>query len=261
LKASRRSDFEIWEKDYQNPLIRTLFLVGILNAIPQRWIKTMATPGWKALLLDLDGTVVDTHELIFRCYDQTMRSHCGCQGSRQILEQCTGMHLRNIFSATLEHFGLPVSDRLLADAITNYRAVLRDHEASVTTFPGMKDCLGRFVELGWRLAIVTTKSRESALRHLQSQGLTTLFATVVAGDDCEKNKPHPESFLKALAALGVGSERAIGIGDSEHDIHGARAAGLKTVAACWGTLNRARLLTAKPDYCAEQPGDLLTLGL
>ncbi len=49
------------------------------------------TPGKKTLLLDLDGTVVDTHELIYQCYDQTMRGHCGCQGSRQILEQCTGI--------------------------------------------------------------------------------------------------------------------------------------------------------------------------
>ncbi len=47
------------------------------------------TPGKKTLLLDLDGTVVDTHELIYQCYDQTMREHCGCQGSRQILELLT----------------------------------------------------------------------------------------------------------------------------------------------------------------------------
>jgi pyrophosphatase PpaX len=221
----------------------------------------MPAPENKALLLDLDGTVVDTHELIFQCYDQTMRSLCGCQGSRQILEQYTGMPLRDIFSATLQHFGLPVSEPLMAEAITNYRAVLRDNEASVVTFPGMKELLGHFVEQGWRLAIVTTKFRESATRHLQSQGLATFFEAVVAGDDCAHHKPHPEPFLKALAALGVDPERAIGIGDSEHDIHGARAAGLRTVAACWGTLSRSRLLAAEPNYIVEEPMDLLALGL
>ena len=80
----------------------------------------MTAPAKKALLFDLDGTVVDTHELIFQCYDQTMRSHCGCQGSRQILEQCSGMHLRDIFTATLNHFGQPVSDKLLAEAVQTW---------------------------------------------------------------------------------------------------------------------------------------------
>jgi pyrophosphatase PpaX len=220
-----------------------------------------AATSTKALLLDLDGTVVDTHELIFQCYDQTMRGHCGCQGSRQILEQCTGMGLRDIFTATLEHFGVPVSDRLLAEAVTIYRDHLRANEASVSTFPGMSESLVDFVRRDWRLAIVTTKIRESALRHLQSQGLTQLFEVVVAGDQCANHKPHPEPFLKALEALGIDPAQAVGVGDSEHDIYSARAAGLRTVAACWGTLNRNRLLAAEPDFLAEKPIELLALRL
>ncbi len=46
---------------------------------------------------------------------------------------------------------------------------------------------------------------------------------------------------------------AVGVGDSEHDIRSAHAAGLATVAACWGTLSRNRLLAAKPDFLAERP--------
>ena len=215
--------------------------------------------GKKALLLDLDGTVVDTHELIFECYDRTMRGHCGCPGSRQILEQCAGLHLHDIFTATLEHFGVPNSDRLLAEAIAIYREHLRANEAAVRTFPGMGESLMELVRRGWRLAIVTTKPREAALRHLHSQGLTHLFEVVVAGDQCANLKPHPEPFLKALEALGVSSAEAAGVGDSEHDIRSARAADLITIGACWGALNRNNLLAAEPDLLIERPVELLTL--
>jgi pyrophosphatase PpaX len=211
------------------------------------------------LLLDLDGTVVDTHELIYQCYDQTMREHCGCQGSRQILEQCTGMHLRDIFTKTLEHFGRPVFDQLLNEAITIYREHLRANEAAVTTFPGMRQTLIEFAQRGWKLGIVTTKHSVSAHRHLQSQELAHLFEVVIAGDQCANIKPHPEPFTKALAALGVDPQNAVGVGDSEHDIHSARAAGATTVGACWGALSRSKLLAAKPDFLAERPEDLLEL--
>ena len=211
----------------------------------------------KSILLDLDGTVVDTHELIFQCYDKTMRDHCGCQGSRQILEQCTGMHLRDIFTATLDHFGRPVSDQLLAEAIAIYRDHLRENEAAVSTFPGMRQSLNEFVRRGWKLGIVTTKYRESALRHLRSQELSHLFEVVITGDQCSNIKPHPEPFMKALEALGVAPRDAVGVGDSEHDIHSARAAGMVTVGACWGALSRDKLLAAKPDFVAESPEDLV----
>jgi pyrophosphatase PpaX len=211
----------------------------------------------KSLLLDLDGTVVDTHELIYQCYDKTMRQHCGCQGSRHVLEQCTGMHLRDIFTATLAHSERPVSDQLLTEAIAIYREHLRANEASVSTFPGMRQSLIEFVRRGWKLGIVTTKHSVSAHRHLQSQELTQLFDVVIAGDQCTNIKPHPEPFIKALEALGLAPGDAIGIGDSEHDIHSARAAGMMTVGACWGALSRGKLLAAKPDFVAEKPEDLL----
>ena len=211
------------------------------------------------MLLDLDGTVVDTHELIFRCYDRTMREHCGCRGSRQIIEQCVGLHLHDIFTATLEHFGVQSSSRLLTEAIAIYRDHLRANEAAVATFPGIKESLSELARRGWRLAIVTTKPSEAAYRHLHSQGLTSLFEAVVAGDQCVNLKPHPEPFLKALGALGVGPGDAVGVGDSEHDILEPRAAGLVTVGACWGTISRNQLRAANPDVLAEHPRELLTL--
>jgi pyrophosphatase PpaX len=213
----------------------------------------------KIMLLDLDGTVVDTHELIFRCYDRTMRDHCSCRGSRKIIKKCAGLHLRDIFTATLEHFGVPTSSQLLAEAIAIYRDHLRANEALVSTFPGMKETLCELVRHGWRLAIVTTKPSDAAYRHLHSQELANLFEVVIAGDQCVNLKPHPEPFRKALEAFGAGPDEAVGVGDSEHDVVGARAAGLMTVGAFWGTISREKLRATNPDVLAEHPQGLLNL--
>jgi pyrophosphatase PpaX len=213
----------------------------------------------RAVLLDLDGTVVDTHELIFQSYDWTMRQHCGCEGSRQILEACTGLPLREIFAATLEHARLPVADAVLTNAIIHYRQHLKDNEKSVTTFPGMRSTLIELTQRGWRLGIVTTKGAEGALRHLTSQDLIQFFGSVVTGDQCQNLKPHPEPFQTALKALNVRPENALGVGDTEHDIVSARAAGLVSVAACWGTLSRGRLVGANPDFVIGRPEELLSL--
>ena len=123
----------------------------------------------------------------------------------------------------------------------------------------MKTTLAEFASRGWLLAIVTTKPAEGALRHLESQGLTHLFGAVITGDRCQNLKPHPEPFLNALTALNVPAAAAVAVGDSEHDINGARAAGATTVAACWGTMSRDKLLSARPDFVAEQPSELLLL--
>lgn len=219
----------------------------------------MAKSNIDAILLDLDGTVVDTLELIFQSYHFTMRNCFGCDGLRRIWEQCVGMHLHDIFRTTLIQFDKPVSDRLLADATTMYREHLRSNEAAVTTFPGMRDSLIELVRRGRHLAIVTTKNTESARRHLHSQELTHLFDVVIGSDQCQNHKPHPEPFQKALAEMGMSPTQAIGIGDSEHDIRSARAAGMKTIAACWGTLSRDKLLAAEPDMVAESPVDLLSM--
>jgi phosphoglycolate phosphatase-like HAD superfamily hydrolase len=55
----------------------------------------------------------------------------------------------------------------------------------------------------------------------------------------------------------VTTKHRVGVGDSEHDIHGARAAGMTTIGAYWGALSRNKLLAAKPDFVAERPEDSL----
>lgn len=213
----------------------------------------------RAILFDLDGTVLDTLELIYQCYTKTVTVHCGRDGDRVLWEGCTGLPLRELFGRTFTAFGRTLDEPTLAAAVQTYREFLHASDGRVRVFPGVRETLEELRDRGLPLGIVTTKHEVSALRHLRLQGLEPLFDVVVAGDHCAHYKPHPEPFLKAAEALGVPPARAVAVGDSEHDIEGAHAAGMPAVAALWGTIRRARLLAAAPEYRAETPAGLLGL--
>jgi len=213
----------------------------------------------RAMLMDLDGTVVDSHGLIVQSYNHAIRTHLGREGRYEIWHERVGLPLDEILAATYAYYGAPYTAETLEAVKASYRAYQRANLGSIRAFREIPETIRRVRAHGIRLAIVTTKHHEMALKHLESAALHGAFEVVVAGDDCTYCKPHPEPFLKALSALGVSSLEAVAVGDSQHDMNGARAAGVFTIAACWGAEHRAALLATEPDALGETPSDLLSL--
>ncbi len=216
-------------------------------------------PSLEALLFDLDGTVADTHGLIRECYDHAIRTHLGQPAPLEVWQERVGLPLDTVLLAAFAHYDADCSPETLGAVKVSYRAHMRTRRDDITAFPGIRPTLEELRKRGLRLAIVTTKYREMALHHLETAGVAEFFEAVVAGDDCTECKPHPEPFLKALAALSLPPDRAAMIGDSQYDILGAHNAGVYAVAACWGTDSRDDLLAARPDFIAETPAELLGL--
>jgi HAD superfamily hydrolase (TIGR01509 family) len=211
----------------------------------------------RALLLDLDGTVIDTTDLIWQCYRDTFAEQHRLDVTRELFERCIGLHLADMFLHALQEHELPPSG--VEALVQSYRERQIFMDDQLQAFPGMPDTLRVIRERGTRLAIVTTKYGSVARRHLGILGLLDLFEVIVAGDDCEQLKPHPEPFRRALEGLGVDPREAVGVGDSQHDVAAARGAGLLAGAACWGTGQRAALLASGPDVVLERPEELVSL--
>jgi pyrophosphatase PpaX len=212
-------------------------------------------PPLQALLFDLDGTLIDTHDLIWRCYSRVLEERVGEYPNREWFTRATGLPLDEIFAAALAGCGREDVD---VDAlVSRYRELQLELDHSIRVFPGVEPLLDDLARRGLRLAIVTTKHSRLALRHIRMLGLEERFETVVTGDQCARSKPDPEPFRTALERLGLPPDSALGVGDSIHDIASARAAGLQTAAACWGALDRAALVAANPDVVLESPGELL----
>lgn len=205
-------------------------------------------------LFDLDGTLIDSIELILRSYRHTMRAHRGYEPPDDIW---------------MEGLGTPlwVQFRLWSDDESEIKAMvetyreynLAHHDELVRPYEGVVEQVRQLDAGGKTLGLVTSKMRGGALRGLRVAGLEDAFDVVVGSDDVARPKPHPEPVLTALSLAGRMATDAVFIGDSRHDIECGRAAGVKTAAVLWGPFDREHLEDLDPDYWLEQPQDIASL--
>src|ERR671917_616625 len=113
--------------------------------------------------------------------------------------------------------------------------------------------------LAIQTGLVTSKNRYGALRGLKLVGLAALMDVLVCADEVTNPKPHPEPVEKAVSLLGADPATTLYVGDSVHDMHSGRAAGVLTAAALWGPFQRSHLEQARPDYWLGKPSDLVQL--
>lgn len=213
----------------------------------------MSTP-LSAFLFDLDGTLIDSIELILRSYRHTMRTHRGHDPGDEVWMDGLGTPLWVQFRQFTED---PVEIEAM---VATYRAYnLAHHDEMVRPYAGVVDAVRALERSGKTLALVTSKLRSGAQRGLRAAGLEDAFSVVVGADDVTHPKPHPEPVLTALERLNARPEEAVFIGDSRHDIECGRAAGVKTAAVLWGPFDRAHLADLEPDYWLERPADLSLL--
>jgi pyrophosphatase PpaX len=119
--------------------------------------------------------------------------------------------------------------------------------------------LERLKALGIRIGVVTSKRRHSTVRDLEVFQIAGYIDAVVAAEDVAYPKPAADAVEEALRRLGAQSTEAWMVGDWITDLQAARAAHVATVAALWGTRDKAALLAVNPDYVAERPADIVRL--
>jgi pyrophosphatase PpaX len=207
-------------------------------------------------LFDLDGTLIDSIELILRSYRHTMALH-------RCNEPCPpdDVWMKGLGTPLYAQFRHWTEDPAEIEAmVQTYREYnLTHHDALVKPYAGVVDEVRHMQATGKRLGLVTSKLRDGAMRGLRIMGLEDAFDIVVGCDDVTNYKPHPEPVLKAIDELGVPTHQAVFIGDSRHDMECGRAAGVKTAAVLWGPFDRAHLADLEPDYWLETPSDLRRL--
>jgi pyrophosphatase PpaX len=207
-------------------------------------------------LFDLDGTLIDSIDLILRSYRHTMQVHRA--GSPPPPDD---VWMKGLGTPLWVQFRLWTEDEAEIDAmVATYRAYnLTHHDALVKPYEGVVSEVLKLRARGKRLGLVTSKLRDGALRGLKVAGLDDAFEIVVGADNVTHPKPHPEPVLKALELLGAPAAETVFVGDSRHDIECGRAAGVKTAAVLWGPFDRTHLSDLEPDYWLEKPEDLRQL--
>jgi pyrophosphatase PpaX len=205
----------------------------------------------RTILFDLDGTLIDTNELIIASFDHTFK-HYNLPYTREEIIGFNGPPLRDTFHQ--------IDPGHAEKMIATYREHnLKHHDSYVIPFPHVAEVLEQLEGGGIQLGIVTTKMRKSVEMGLAVTGIARYFETVVTYDDVEHAKPHPEPVVRAMEALGADAASTIMVGDNYHDIESGKNAGVQTAGVAWAHKGSEFLRQYKPTYMLEDMRDLLQI--
>jgi phosphoglycolate phosphatase len=219
-------------------------------------LRTPIKPGM--VLIDLDGTLVDSVPDLAYCVDELMarlgRPPHGEAAVRNWVGNGVERLVRRALTGTLDgepndadfDRAYPIFLELYAEN-TSKRSVL---------YPGVRDGLDYLLTNGYPLGCVTNKAAQFTLPLLRDLGVLSAFALVVSGDTLPEKKPHPAPLLHAAAHFGVEPSQALMIGDSVSDVKAARAAGFSIICMSYGYNHGEDIRTAEPDAVIDSMSEL-----
>ena len=204
------------------------------------------------VLFDLNGTLINTHELIIQSFLHTLNHYYPEKYTRNCVLPFLGPTLTETFSS--------IDETRVDEMIHRYRTFnLEKHDSLVTGFPMVKETVLTLKENNIKVGIVTTKIRKVVEKGLQLMELEDLFDCIITLDDVNNAKPHPEPLQKAMQLLDAHPQHTIMVGDNHHDIEGGRNASTYTAGVAWSAKGKDYLQQFQPDFMLETMQDLLKI--
>jgi pyrophosphatase PpaX len=204
---------------------------------------------FETVLLDLDGTVIDSVALIRESHRHAVRRVLGLELADEALVANVGRPLPE----QMAHFSEEHVEPLLA-------AYQEWNEANTTrllrAYDDLDTMLVHLRDAGVRLGIVTSKRARMVALAWDVLPLHGLFDVVITADDTRRHKPDPEPIAIALERLGAEAATAAFVGDAPFDIRAGNAAGVHTVGVTWGFFTRAQLELESPDDLVDTVAEL-----
>jgi len=200
---------------------------------------------YRTILFDLDGTLLNTTDLIVASFLHTLDRHCPGQYEEQDVLSCLGEPLRD----QMIRFG---GEERADEMVRTYREHnIAHHDQYVKTFPGVNKVIQTLHDAGLSLGVVSNKSRVTVEMGLKLCRLEPWFSTVVCVEDAEKPKPDPAPIRLALNRLQAEEKTALMVGDSKYDLIAAAEAGVDSAGVAWATHGKESLLSYHPTVILE----------
>ena len=204
----------------------------------------------KAVLFDMDGTILDTSDFVFSAVEYTLTQH-NLTITEEKLSQAKGMPLLDFYK-----YIFPDQDfELLRKTHHDYQQTRFDLGK---LFPGVKKVLKKLKSEGVLIAAVSNRSTESVTKSFKLVKAYDFFDAIVTYEDVKNPKPHKDIPLKALELLGVDKKSAIMVGDTDADIQAGKNAGIKTVGVTYGWMGED-IKKSKPDFVIDNIEELLKI--
>lgn len=185
---------------------------------------------YKAYLFDGDGTLYDTADMIYQCFDDIGKNFKNVKIEKEAVYKTIGMPFR----PQLELLLGPVTDKVFDDIVTSHIAFAKTiYKKSVKLFPGIAETLKKLKEKDVRLAVVTSRKLESVSLYLEHTKILQYFDELITPESTAMHKPHPAPAIEAMRRLDTLPEETLFIGDATFDIDCGNSAGCDTCYVNW----------------------------
>ncbi|WP_455217135.1 phosphoglycolate phosphatase [Kaarinaea lacus] len=215
----------------------------------------------KMILIDVDGTLVDSVPDLAYCVDEMMKklgmpTHGEARvrnwvgnGVERLTRRALIGQLDGEPDEALYEKAYPIFLDLYAEN-TSLRSVL---------YPGVREGLDYLKSAGYRLGCVTNKAAQFTIPLLKDLGVHDDFENIVCGDTLPEKKPHPMPLLYSAEVLGVKPEDSLMLGDSMSDVKAARAAGFQIICMSYGYNHGIDIRESNPDAVIDSMAELKDL--
>ncbi len=185
----------------------------------------------RTLLLDLDGTLVDTAPDICAALNRLMRSRGLAQFTLAETAAMIGDGVAVLVQRAFAARGLRPDEQAVAEFGSDYGAHVAEESRP---FPGVTEFLQEYADAGWRMAVCTNKPEAAARKLLDHMGLSQMLQAIGGGDSFPVRKPDPEHLLATLRLAGGDPAASVMVGDHANDVAAAHGAGVKSIFVTWG---------------------------
>ena len=181
----------------------------------------------KAIILDMDGLMIDSERVTFECYQERLKD-MNLTMDEEFYKTLLGKPIKGIYQRFYDVYG---NDFPIENVIQDVHQLMaeRFETEGVPVKKGLVELLHYLKDNNYKTIVATSSNRDRVDKILAQAKITEFFDDSICGDEVTKGKPNPEVFLKSCQKLGVNVDEAIVLEDSEAGIQASYDANIKVI--------------------------------
>ena len=205
----------------------------------------------KAVIFDIDGTLLDTTEFIYKAFEHTLKQFGLSSISRNEIKPLMGQTLNDCYISLAPQIDTSI-------LVESHRKFQENNLSLVIPYRHTAAVLSLLKSKGLKLIAITTRSKRTSLSTLKLTEILDYFDLVLSEEDTLKPKPDPEGIEKVLKIFQIKKVDAIFVGDTESDMLAGKNAGVKTIGATYGFHGKS-IEDHNPDFLVDDIKEILPI--